>query len=310
MTNLFRNSSPGALTREQAVGLLKKRFAERRRQKRHAEELAAQGRGEDTEIAHLAPGEFVIPRALQTPELMAVFHRAAAAQRIALDMLRIGSKRNQINPNTGVPEFGLLSGFGDWFSKSFGSNSAMAAEPSPASPPPSKPYEYQGPEIEEITVTTPREQGLVQLPQNPPDSGFYSYYGTPGNGEAQYGQAPAMWLIGETGARLRAAGALPMGVGDLSLQDGSQYGRHGTYHQNGLAFDARPVRQDGKSLPTNINDPAYDRQATQRMVDTLRATGGVDKIFFNDPEIKGVAPWKGHDNHLHGRVNPSWTRRR
>ncbi|MBY0511630.1 MAG: hypothetical protein K2P94_15950 [Rhodospirillaceae bacterium] len=31
MANLFRNSSPGALTREQAVELLKKRLAERRR---------------------------------------------------------------------------------------------------------------------------------------------------------------------------------------------------------------------------------------------------------------------------------------
>jgi hypothetical protein len=173
----------------------------------------------------------------------------------------------------------------------------------------SKPYYYDGPEMEEITVTTPRERGLVQLPQNLPNSGFYNYYGKPGNGEAQYGQAPSMWLIGETGARLRAAGAPPMGVGDLSLQDGSPYGRHGTYHQNGLAFDARPARSDGKSLPVNINDPAYNREATQRMVDTLRATGGVDKIFFNDPQIKGVAPWKGHDNHLHVQVNPSWKRR-
>jgi hypothetical protein len=51
MTKLFRNDSPEALTREQAVPLEKKRMNERARQ---ARELAAAGRGEDTEIAHVA----------------------------------------------------------------------------------------------------------------------------------------------------------------------------------------------------------------------------------------------------------------
>ncbi len=41
----------------------------RRRPSPQARELAAEGRGEDTEIAHLARGEFVVPRALQTPEV-------------------------------------------------------------------------------------------------------------------------------------------------------------------------------------------------------------------------------------------------
>ena len=224
-------------------------------------------------------------------------------------MLSIGNVMNHINPSTGAPEFGILGGIGDWFSGLFGSKSAMAAEALATSTTSSNPYYDDGPEMEEITVTTPREQGLVQLPQNLPNSGFYNYYGKPGNGEAQYGQSPTMGLIGETGARLHAVGAPPIGVGDLSLQDGSKYGGHGIYHQNGLAFDARPVRRDGQSLPVNMNDPAYDRVATQRMVDTLRATGGVDQILFNDPQIMGVSPYKGHDNHLHVRVNPSWTRR-
>ncbi|MHB1207388.1 MAG: hypothetical protein ACYCZX_17610, partial [Rhodospirillaceae bacterium] len=55
-------------------------------------------------------------------------------------------------------------------------------------------------------------------------------------------------------------------------------------------------------------DPGYDRQATQQLVDTLRATGGVQTIFFNDPEIKGVKYLAGHDDHLHVKVNPSWRR--
>lgn len=105
MTSLFRNSSPGALTREQAVGLLKKKFAERQRQAQQARELAAQGRGEDTEIAHVARGELVVPWALQNPEVIAVLQRTAAAHGIPFEMLSVGSAMNRINPNTGAPEF-------------------------------------------------------------------------------------------------------------------------------------------------------------------------------------------------------------
>ncbi len=105
MTNLFRNSSPGALTREQAVALEKKRLAERRRQKHQAEELAAQGRGGDTEIAHVTPGEIVLPDALQTPAVLYAIRQAALDANIPLERLRVGSAVNSINPHTGQPEF-------------------------------------------------------------------------------------------------------------------------------------------------------------------------------------------------------------
>jgi len=105
MTKLFRNDSPGALTREQAVELEKKRIKERKRQVR---ELAAKGRGGDTEIAHVALGELVIPAVLQTPELIDALRRAAADSGIPFDRLRVGSRRNSINPNTGAPEFRAL----------------------------------------------------------------------------------------------------------------------------------------------------------------------------------------------------------
>ena len=105
MTNLFRNSSPGALTREQAVELLKKRFAKREHQKRQAEKLAAQGRGGDTEIAHVTPGEIVLPDALQTPAVLDAIRQAAVDANIPLERLRVGSALNSINPQTGQPEF-------------------------------------------------------------------------------------------------------------------------------------------------------------------------------------------------------------
>ena len=75
-------------------------------------------------------------------------------------------------------------------------------------------------------------------------------------------------------------------------------------------MDIRPLRKDGKNLGVTDKDPAYDREATQKLVDTFTATGGVEEIYFNDPLIKGVTPDpKGiHDNHLHVRVNPHYRR--
>jgi hypothetical protein len=79
--------------------------------------LAQEGRGSDTEIAHVAEGEVVLPAALQTP---AVILEAAAAAGVPLGRLRVGHARNSINPTTGAPEFGL----GDWFSDVFRTTSS------------------------------------------------------------------------------------------------------------------------------------------------------------------------------------------
>lgn len=67
MTNLFRNSSPGALALQQSVEQAKKHLVERGLKMRKARELAAQGRGNDTEVAHVALGEIVLPRRFRHP---------------------------------------------------------------------------------------------------------------------------------------------------------------------------------------------------------------------------------------------------
>lgn len=68
--------------------------------------LALQGRGRDTRIAHVAPGEMVIPRALQTPELMERIATLAAARGIDPRRLMVGAA-GSVNPATGAEEFGL-----------------------------------------------------------------------------------------------------------------------------------------------------------------------------------------------------------
>jgi hypothetical protein len=80
--------------------------------------VALGGRGGDTRIAHVTPGEVVIPKSLQTPGLLAELQAAARAQGINPSRIVVGSGRNSINPNTGQPEF----------------------------------YDYNGENIEEITV--------------------------------------------------------------------------------------------------------------------------------------------------------------
>jgi hypothetical protein len=125
MTQLFRNSSPDALTLKQAAEQAKKRLIERGRQMRQARELAARGRGSDTEVAHVARGEYVIPEAMQTPEVRAVLRRAAGAYGVPLEMLSVGNAMNRINPNTGAPEFGVM----DWISGLFGQSAPPSSPP-------------------------------------------------------------------------------------------------------------------------------------------------------------------------------------
>jgi hypothetical protein len=67
--------------------------------------LAAMGRGSDTEIAHVALGEIVLPPVLQTRDVMQALSDAAARQGISLDRLRIGMPQNSVNPDTGAAEF-------------------------------------------------------------------------------------------------------------------------------------------------------------------------------------------------------------
>jgi hypothetical protein len=101
-----------------------------------AEALAAMGRGHDTEIAHVALGEIVLPTVLQTPEVMRVLGDAARRACIPLDQLRIGMPQNSVNPCTGVAEFGLLGdlwqGFKGGISRAFGADDLGSSPTLPA----------------------------------------------------------------------------------------------------------------------------------------------------------------------------------
>lgn len=154
------------------------------------------------------------------------------------------------------------------------------------------------------------------MPQDIPDE--FRVHGKPGDGVNQYGVPATSYVIGEAASRWTADGRTPFSVGDLSNAQVTPYEGHsekGDHATKGTGMDVRPIRKDGKNLPVTYQDPAYDREATQALVDAFKATGGVETIFFNDPEIKGVVPdrlppSKGpiHHNHLHVRVNPNYRR--
>ncbi|MGE4063387.1 MAG: cell wall hydrolase [Rhodospirillaceae bacterium] len=67
--------------------------------------VALQGRSGDTEIAHVTPGEIVLPKELQTSAVLGALRRAAEDAGVPLDRLRVGSGENKVNPETRAAEF-------------------------------------------------------------------------------------------------------------------------------------------------------------------------------------------------------------
>jgi murein endopeptidase len=127
-----------------------------------------------------------------------------------------------------------------------------------------------------------------------------------GPGHYIYGQRCAQWGqditistimdVAEEWSRLHPD--RPIGVGNISLERGGHYGPH-KGHKTGLDVDILPMRKDDKQINVIWNSPEYDRELTQEMVYCFLKRFHVIKIYFNDPRIRGASPYKGHDNHLH-----------
>jgi len=77
-----------------------------------ANNMAAQGRNGDTEVAHVTPGETIVPHSIQTPEVMSVLSEEFQRQGVPMSRYVVQGRRtkrgpNSINPETGQPEFFL-----------------------------------------------------------------------------------------------------------------------------------------------------------------------------------------------------------
>ena len=72
--------------------------------------LASQGRYGDQMMAHVAPGEVILPKKLVAdPELKKQLEELYEKFGVTMDQYTVGNEANSINPNTGIMEFGFLS---------------------------------------------------------------------------------------------------------------------------------------------------------------------------------------------------------
>jgi N-acetylmuramoyl-L-alanine amidase/Penicillin-insensitive murein endopeptidase len=139
----------------------------------------------------------------------------------------------------------------------------------------------------------------VQIPTS--GQGFYSYSA---NRDKQYGLAETIEAIESIASDWFSEHSIGpvIGIGNISLNGGGVMRPHKS-HQKGLDVDFRLLRKDGARIGVDYQSPSYSRSRTQQLVDTIRANSvlDVDLILFNDPDVMGVEPWEGHDDHLHVR---------
>jgi murein endopeptidase len=146
----------------------------------------------------------------------------------------------------------------------------------------------------QVTIQVAQATNFVQLPAG---SGRYSYEAA----SNQWGTSATIQRIATLGNKW--ATQFPnrprLGIGDISLQQGGPMPGHTSGHQQGKNVDIRPVRNDGQEAAVTWQNSAYSQQFTQDLVDKIREDPNVQNIYFNDPNISGVQPLAGHDNHLH-----------
>lgn len=140
-------------------------------------------------------------------------------------------------------------------------------------------------------------KGLFLLPQYQEDTAYY-VYGSPGNGMARFAHQRMITFLMHVQFEWSKSDSRKIGVGNITLMNGLTDKDHQS-HKAGLDVDIRPIRKDGKELPTTCKSVSYDRHATLRLVQIMQQTGLLRTILFNDSLLPGVKPWVGHDDHLH-----------
>ena len=80
-------------------------------QKQDLQGIAALGRNEDTILAHVAPDEMVIPAEVlrNDPFLNALIRKSISKYGVDPNQFVVGNGDMDLNPLTGLPEFGFFS---------------------------------------------------------------------------------------------------------------------------------------------------------------------------------------------------------
>jgi peptidoglycan hydrolase-like protein with peptidoglycan-binding domain len=155
---------------------------------------------------------------------------------------------------------------------------------------------------EELAFLNRESRALfTRMPLSGP--GFECYgYGSDGN--HHYGRSSTIQAVKHICAQWgkKHPNGPRIGVGDISLPDGGDTPAHGS-HEDGVDVDFSVITNNGKEEPSNWRHGNYSQALTQEFVDLVwdNAVLQPTLIYFNDPQIQGVEPWDGHDDHLHVR---------
>jgi len=95
------------------VAMIQKGFEDMGKQGQEANISGQNGpvHAQDTEIAHLTPGEVVIPRSAQTPEIIKALYQVMGDE---LAKYVVGSGYEQVNPTSGLPAFADENSWNSW----------------------------------------------------------------------------------------------------------------------------------------------------------------------------------------------------
>jgi len=173
-------------------------------------------------------------------------------------------------------------GRGAWVHGSFLRGSGAGVSASPTQSPASAPRRSRA--------------GLIQLPVS--GLGYYAY----GAAYKRWGTERLVYAVERIARRWARESRARLGIGNISLENGGYMAPHSS-HQRGVDVDVIPVRRDGREDGVTIYQSAYSRQLTQRVIDLFHDELSTRVILFNDPTIRGVMSWAGHDNHFHVSVN-------
>ncbi|MGC1306583.1 MAG: penicillin-insensitive murein endopeptidase [Phormidesmis sp.] len=156
--------------------------------------------------------------------------------------------------------------------------------------------------IEELSIQSVGKRSLfTQMPDE--GTGYYCY----GPLEKRYGLPEVVRAIAHICNQWQQVypQGPRIGIGNISLQGGGFVPPHKS-HQKGIDVDLRLVANINKEGGMTWRSPEYSKPRTQELVNLIRNNPhlNIRTILFNDPSIKGVSKWEGHDDHLHVSFYP------
>ena len=133
--------------------------------------------------------------------------------------------------------------------------------------------------------------------------GYVTFNREPG-GRDQFGRASTVRAVQHLGELWHDRHpTTPVAVGDMSRRGGGPFPPHAS-HTDGRDVDVRPLTNNGRNEPTNVDAANYSHALTRELILLIRQELNPEVIFFNDPLTIGEGLTRraaGHGNHLHVR---------